>query len=901
MNIYIVCLACREALALEWDPVFYAADDPLAGGDITDFEAVEGAITFGLWPTGEAPCPLAAGAWATLAARSLAFFRRHTRHPDQLDIFITRELPEGVTLVSEEPFIFPAPSPDAEPPVAIGPSWVRSWPVEQRLSTAAVIGETGLWEKAEGPEDQVPDALLLMGWLPPDEQIDKRLLALVMDIERGPAAEEALALRLVLNIVDVELRRKRLLEIAVNAYARRFRFSAGVRPTPYDHMARLDLIQAAAVRRLVVAGLIDQACDLALQCRLAGDRMDLLRKALSDRILDRALPAETRLRHVWNSQRIFPGLVGELRRERGLAVDPLPSPLKWPGVLDQDRSLASLTVAPSAIRVGLISTDVTEVITALEVIRILAFVAPEEAAAFAADVLPLCRDKRTEPPPVATRLCARARDVHSLLFAVPGTGSWEDLTEVIEAMLSAGLGVSLGMHFRSLAANEIPVERVGDLLVTGVADRSRPVKERLQAREALSKLATDAAAASHNQPRPSPEGQAAARRADDLLIAALNDPAEPEEFKTAIRDALTRWMPDRLAELRSTVVQRASVPSITDLVPGQSIAGIEKEEVLALLRDPDADLGRVLSAIALSESFIRMKPDLAVAFEPLLREKIADIRRYNDRARNLTVAWEASSAHRAVWQQMKPDQRPAATDLLVSLNRIAAAQAEPAWPGEDTYAAKLAETIRGYLSPEDEAAIGAGLEKIIAGRRIRAWTRLHAYHAMIMLINQGDRARRALFAALADPGEDPVLRSEAHALLAPRLPQPVFELQAKGILPRPAIPPVESLFHNLPMYDRDTEGEWLLTPAAIRLAGLVYPDDLTAALSAAGQDPSRACAAAALASPVGERLPAAAQQFAALLRGLLESKVEIHAVIAGRQKSFRLAALSAAALSALKM
>jgi hypothetical protein len=408
-------------------------------------------------------------------------------------------------------------------------------------------------------------------------------------------------------------------------------------------------------------------------------------------------------------------------------------------------------------------------------------------------------------------------------------------------------------------------------------------------------------AAAADPQSPSPEGQAAVRRADDLLIAALGDPAEPEAFKAAIRDSLTRWMPDRLAELRGTVVERAAVPSITDLVPGQSIAGIEKGEVLDLLRDTGADPGRVLGAIALSESFVRMRPDLAVEFEPLLRARMADTSRFTDRGRNLTVAWEANSAYYAVWQQMKPGQRPSAADLLASLSRIAAAQGEPAWPGEDTYAAKLAETLRGYISLEDEAVIGAGLEKVIADRKSGAWNRLHAYHAMTRLRDQGGRAEKALFAALADPGEDPVLRAEAHALLAPRLPQPVFELQVKGMLPRPAIPLVETLFHNLPMYDRDYEGEWFLTPAAIRFAGLVYPDDLIAALTGAGTDPSRACAAAALAPPVGGRLPAAAGQFAGPLRSLLGSEAEIHAVIAGRQKSFRLADLCAAALSALKI
>lgn len=103
------------------------------------------------------------------------------------------------------------------------------------------------------------------------------------------------------------------------------------------------------------------------------------------------------------------------------------------------------------------------------------------------------------------------------------------------------------------------------------------------------------------------------------------------------------------------------------------------------------------------------------------------------------------------------------------------------------------------------------------------------------------------------------------------------------------------------MYERDTEGEWLLTPAAQRLASQVYPDDVVAALDGTADDPSRACAAAALAPLVGQRLPAVAGQFARPLRSHSDSQVEVDAVIDGRTKQFRLADLCAEALRMLNL
>ncbi|MFZ2956695.1 MAG: hypothetical protein WA705_07375 [Candidatus Ozemobacteraceae bacterium] len=653
------------------------------------------------------------------------------------------------------------------------------------------------------------------------------------------------------------------------------------------------------MERLTASGRVDEACELSTRCAVPEYRLGELREALSGRILDRAVPADARMRLVNRARNIFPGLLGELRRERGLACDPLPALPTWSALADPARFMASLTVAPGVVRSALAAAEVSEVVVALEVISKLASIAPKETVEFAEDVLALCYDRRTEPRPIQTRLCARARDVHSLLFAaLGGTGAWEALNAVINAMLSANLGVSLGMHFRALGVNNIPVARVGALIVQMVADRSRPVKERIQAREALSVLAAEAAAVRCNEALPSPEGQVAARQADNLLIAALNDPTEPDELKSAIRSALTRWMPNRIPALQGSVIDRVPVPSITTLTPGQSIAGIDKNEVIALLRDPDTDLGRVLGAVALAEAFVRMAPDLAIELESLLRERIADIRQFTDRGRVLTVAVEAHFAHRSIWQKLKPGQLPTALDLLTTLRKIAAAQEAPA-AGERSLAAALAETVALFLTPSDLATAAAGLESEIANRQSRAWTRLHAYHALSTLRDQGARADKILFTALADPGEDPVLRAEAHPLLAPRLAQPVYQLQTQGLLPRPPIPPVQTIFHNLPLFERDTEGEWVLRPEALRLGNLVYPDDLIATLCNPTTDLPCVCAAAALAPLVARRLPAQAHRLVEALRDAMDNAAELHVVVAGRTHTFRLTELCSEGLHAI--
>ncbi len=899
-QVYLICAACRHALALEWDASCFLVDDPLGGRDSVEFEVAGPALIYGTWPQEKpAPAPLIDGVWAALATRASSFVRRHLAHSNAAGIVLARELPTGGILDQTEPFMIPVgePSPQSIDTALLRD--VRNLSLEQKLNLAACIGAKRLWEMVADETVGVPDGLLLFGWLPGDAGDDERLLTRIPDTMYGHIAEEALAVRIVLGTNDPVPRRQRLLAVAESAYARRGQFWARVRETPYDRAAPLGELQAGAVERLVAAGYIEQACELAIRCAVPETKLSALREPLSECILDRALPDERRLRLILHARNIFHGLISVLRRKRGLAGDPLPSLSSWPVLEGAARTMACLCAAPDAVRAALLSTDVAMVIEGLEMIKGLASIVPEDTVAFSAEVLALCRDSRMEPKPVQTRLCARARDVHSLIFAaLDGAGAWEALNEVIDAMLTTGLGLSLGMHFRALGANRIPVAQVGALLVGRVADRNRPVKERIQAREALSILASEAASVQRNQPVPSPEGQDAARQADDLLIAALHDPAEPAELKSAVRSAIMRWMPDRIPELQGTVIDRVTVPSISTLVPGQSIAGIDKNEVFALLNDPDADPDRVLGAIALAEPFVRMKPELGPRLESLLRRRIADNRQFSERAWNRTVAVEAWLAHRMIWQLLKPDKRPAAIDLLISFREIAMAQEAPS-QGERSLAAALAETVNACLTPSDFTQIAAGLETDIANRRLRPWTRLHSYNALATLKDQGGRAEKVLYAALADSGEDPVLRAEAHVLLAPRLPKQVYDLQARGVLSRPSIPPVETLFHNLPLFERDTEGEWVLTPEAIRLSRLVYPEDLIATLHNSKSDPSRACAAAALAPLVAERLPDLAGQLAGALRDARDERVALPRVIAGREHTFGLAGLCADGLQAM--
>lgn len=179
-------------------------------------------------------------------------------------------------------------------------------------------------------------------------------------------------------------------------------------------------------------------------------------------------------------------------------------------------------------------------------------------------------------------------------------------------------------------------------------------------------------------------------------------------------------MPDRLPSLQGYGIPRTPIPSISDLQMGQSVIEIDRDEVVSLLRDPGAEPGRLLSAIALVEWLTRLAPGLAVELESSLR------------------------------------------------------------------------------------------------------------------------------ARLADPGEDPVLRTEAHSLLAPRMALPVHHLQERGLPPHPILPRAETLFHNVPLFDRDTEGEWTLPPDAIKLGHLVFSEDLLAVLREPDANPSRACSAAPL-------------------------------------------------------
>ncbi|MCX6925232.1 MAG: hypothetical protein NT154_18780, partial [Verrucomicrobia bacterium] len=235
-----------------------------------------------------------------------------------------------------------------------------------------------------GTDAKVHAGILLAGWLPGDKQDEERLLAWVLDDTHGQVAEEGLAVRIVLGTSDPGLRRRRLLAVTEAAYARRALLSVRVRPTPYDDAAPIEQLQSGAVERLIAAGRVDQACELSVRFAVPVVRLGRLREALGECIRDRHVPAEARLRLIGYAEKIHPGLVGELRRERGLAVDPLPTFSAWSALAGPARTLASLTVSPEAVHSALEAAEVSRVVVALEMARGLASVAPKEAVGFAA-------------------------------------------------------------------------------------------------------------------------------------------------------------------------------------------------------------------------------------------------------------------------------------------------------------------------------------------------------------------------------------------------------------------------------------------------------------------------------------------------------------------------------------
>ena len=585
---------------------------------------------------------------------------------------------------------------------------------------------------------------------------------------------------------------------------------------------------------------------------------------------------------------------------RPLANSPLADKGKWDKLNDLDRSLVGMKVSPEAIHQGLRSNDSSEVVLALEVIRTLVSRFPKEASEFSAEVLSLTKDPRIEKGPIGVRLCARAREVHSLLFFnSPEKGAWDALREVIESMISAGLGISLGMHFRALKANSIPADLVGDFLLKRMEDPSAPVKVRLQAREALAALATEGGSQVRNQALPSPEGKAAMERANDFLLTALENPEEPEEFKAGIRSALTQWMPHRIDQLRGTIIPSTSVPSIEDLSPGQSPAGIDPEELFSLLRDSNASLGRVLSAIALVESFLRLKPESAPLLEPLLRERISDHRYFIERGRKWNVGMQALYSYQKVWSYLK-DSFPGEKTLSLSLGKIAASQEAPG-PGESSLAYGFAAVIVFYLEKAGMKTLIADLLEGINDSNQSTWTRLHFYHALNAL-KQGDLANQKLFVALSDPKEDPVLRKEAHSLLALQFKAEIFDLQKRELLFRPPLPPVEKIYEIVPLFERDTEGALNLTPEAFKLMNLFFPEDLIDALKHPDKDPSRSCSAAVFAAKTAERLPQIKDKIIEALRSarLNGKEIQLDHPISGKNVTFRLETLCNDALKELK-
>lgn len=906
--ICVSCVPCHETLMLGWDPATFLIADPLSGQSAVECEAAEGALLYGYWPGGyEAkPPPLTAGAWAALASMAGEFAATHLAHADSAGLLICRA-PPGVDPGLPPALVYPASTVAAPAHTVPDENTVRGLRMDERLALASKLGPVGLQipgmtaEASVRTRAAVGGALLLTGWLPPDLDLDERLLAWTVDGDLGPLAEEVLALRIVLGTGNLEQRRQRLRQLAEAAFARVALGSSKRRATPYDVAGALDRLQVQAVEWGTRAGRLDDACELARRLAVPPVHLPVLREALASCILNATLDAETRLRRAWCARELFPGLLHELRVDRGLAQGPLPEPEAWAALDERGRTLTGLVTEPAAIARGLAATELPRLLTTLDLVNALAWTAPEEAVIFEPAVRALCRDARIQPGTIPVRLCCRARDVHVRLFAaLRGHGAWESLAEVIDAMLLAGLGGSLGSHFRALKANGLAAERAGALLVRHVADRSCLPKVRIQAREALAALAAEAAAERHNEPRPSPEGQAAARQADELLLAALRDPAEPDELKRAIRAALTRWMPERIPMLQGNAIPRTPVPSISAFPGGPPVAEIDQNELFELLREPQAELGRVLGAIALVAQFARWAPGAPAKLEPLLRGRIADPRRFTDRGRELVVAIEAQRAHRDVWSLLPAGERPGAAVLLESLLQVAATQGAVG-VGEEDRAEALMRTIAVGLSPADIDAAAVRLLAVVADRANMAWTRLHAFQVLTVLPPGHDgRANNALFAALADPSEDSLLRAEAHAILAPRLPRPVHELQAKGRLPRPALPPVEALYRYLVWFERDTAGEWVLTSDARRIADMTWPDDLLACLRDPAQNPACACAAAALAPRLAWRLPDLAGPLVVALRGCLGRGIQRQAVADGRAVVFQLDELCTAALHTLR-
>lgn len=106
---------------------------------------------------------------------------------------------------------------------------------------------------------------------------------------------------------------------------------------------------------LTVSERIDQACEVAIRCAVSQDHLGLLHEALSKSILDRTLSADDRLRLIGRARTIFPDLLSTLRREKGLAGDPLPNAGAWSEYDDAKRVMTCLTVASEALQIALTS------------------------------------------------------------------------------------------------------------------------------------------------------------------------------------------------------------------------------------------------------------------------------------------------------------------------------------------------------------------------------------------------------------------------------------------------------------------------------------------------------------------------------------------------------------------
>lgn len=330
---------------------------------------------------------------------------------------------------------------------------------------------------------------------------------------------------------------------------------------------------------------------------------------------------------------------------------------------------------------------------------------------------------------------------------------------------------------------------------------------------------------------------------------------------------------------------------------------IDPATVAAVLADRTAPVEQVLSALHLVPMALHRTADAPARLERPLRLWLADAQRVAAWGRTMVVQQAAGNAWREAWRLLPAAARPGPGPLLAAL--LAAGEAQGALgDGElvvvEVIAAALADLADAQLAP-----IADGLARALAERAAPPWRRVHAYLALRALRPlRGPEHRAAdpaLYAVLADPGEDATVRGQAHLLLARRLPREVHGLQERGLLPWAAVPPFAAIVRFSPYHERAAadEGEWLANAEGHRIADRCRPAELSALLGAAAADPQRAAAAALLAPLVAARVPACAPALAAALAAVGAAPQRITARDGGWSHDRSLGELCRAALAAL--